>query len=421
MSYKFNFALFLLCFSWHISAQENVIYGPDNRQEINSYSGQEIRSFQAAVALRIDTQNILSLGNGQIRLKLKSLSETYRDGNRPLCEDVRFKEQPALGSCTGFLVAENLLVTAGHCAAMIEDCQDRAWIFGVNLERSGQNLFLEKEIYFCKEIISQRYLKSRSDFAIIELDRKVEAIKPLTFSRVANGESPLNIGDSLFMIGHPLGLPMKIVDEGKVIDTGIDGVTTSLDAFSGNSGSPVFLQNTKVVHGLLVRGEPDFNLNPSRGCFEEVRCLDSNCTGESMTTIDTLKLDEISRLLSQRPMLKTFDQYCQEKHPTTEILRNYFSENDCGELYSNLLMMKRLSLNGLNIEDVAPLASLTLLESISLKNNKISDIYSLRWLNKLKKLNLEGNPIGKNDVQCPSGPHIPFELRFFCAKYVDGE
>ncbi|RPJ76743.1 MAG: hypothetical protein EHM20_07070, partial [Alphaproteobacteria bacterium] len=321
----------------------------------------------------------------------------------------------------GFLVTQDLLVTAGHCAALAEDCQDRGWVFGVNLERSSQNLFLEKEIYFCKEIISQRYLNSRSDFAIIQLDRKVEAVEPLAFSHASNGENPLSVGDSLFMIGHPLVLPMKIVDDGKVMQTGLDGVTTSLDAFSGNSGSPVFLQKTKIVHGILVRGEPDFNYNSSRECFEEVRCMDSSCTGESMTAIDILNLDEVARLLSLRSALKTFDQYCQEKNSTTEILKNYFSENDCAELYLNLLKMKRLSLNNLNIEDVAPLASLIGLESISLKNNKISDIYSLRWLDKLKKLNLEGNPIGKNDVQCPSGPHIPFELRFFCAKYVDGE
>ncbi|RPJ73907.1 MAG: hypothetical protein EHM20_11465, partial [Alphaproteobacteria bacterium] len=101
MTYKFKFAFFLLCFSRFISAEEGVIYGPDNRQEINSYLGQEIKSFQTAVALRVDTQNIVSIGNGQFRLKQKSLNETYRDSNRPLCEDVRFREQAVSGSCTG--------------------------------------------------------------------------------------------------------------------------------------------------------------------------------------------------------------------------------------------------------------------------------------------------------------------------------
>ncbi len=411
-------SLILLCFSSFTSADEGVIYGPDNRQEINSYSNQEIKSFQNAVALRVDTQNVLSAGNGQFTLKQHSLDEGYRNSNRPLCEGVRFKEQVVSGSCTGFLISQDLLVTAGHCAIEQVDCQNRSWIFGVNLEKANKNLFSENEIYFCKEIISQRYLNSRFDFAIIQLDRKVEGVTPLVFSR----NESLSAGDPLFMIGHPLGLPMKIVDDGNIMQNGPGGITTSLDAFGGNSGSPIFSLKTKKVNGILVRGEADFNYNPTRGCFEEVRCTDtSSCAGEYMTAIDILNLDEIERLLSLRAAIKTFDQYCQNKHPTTEILKEHFTQNNCTELYSDLIKMKRLSLNNLNIKDVSPLASLIDLEYLSLKDNQISDAYSLQRLDKLKKLNLEGNPIGKNDIQCPSSPNTPFELKFFCAQYVDGE
>ena len=41
--------------------------------------------------------------------------EGVRSKKMRLCPEVRFSEQKVIGRCTGFLVAPNLLLTAGHC------------------------------------------------------------------------------------------------------------------------------------------------------------------------------------------------------------------------------------------------------------------------------------------------------------------
>jgi len=106
------------------------------------------------------------------------------------------------------------------------------------------------------------------------------------------------------------------------------------------------------------------------------------------------------------------------KHETTEMLKQYFNIQNCDVLFQKLSKTKRLILNQLGIKDVSPLAGLTQLETLSLKENKILDLFPLKSLGQLTKLSLEGNPIGRNDIQCPNGPQVSFELSFFCRNYV---
>jgi hypothetical protein len=62
------------------------------------------------------------------------------------------------------------------------------------------------------------------------------------------------------MIGHPLGLPKKIAFNAQVTDEGLYGqkFLTNLDAFGGNSGSPVFRVSDHKIIGVQVAGKTDF-------------------------------------------------------------------------------------------------------------------------------------------------------------------
>ena len=95
-------------------------------------------------------------------------------------------------------------------------------------------------------------------------------------------------GTALTMIGHPKGLRMK-VDSGVVLadkPSSWDlsrGFLTNLNAFHGNSGSPVW--SSEGVVGLLTDGDKDSVPNSGGdggACYIAFACPEdaSGCTGE---------------------------------------------------------------------------------------------------------------------------------------------
>jgi V8-like Glu-specific endopeptidase len=65
----------------------------------------------------------------------------------------------------------------------------------------------------------------------------------------------------VFVIGHPVGLPLKYAGNAKITDNSPSTYfSANLDTFGGNSGSPVFsmVDGKHIVEGILVRGETDF-------------------------------------------------------------------------------------------------------------------------------------------------------------------
>ena len=70
-------------------------------------------------------------------------------------------------------------------------------------------------------------------------------------------------GDGLTLIGHPAGLPLKIASGGKFLSFQENTFRSDLDAYGGNSGSPIF--NTRslargelLVEGILQGGSDDY-------------------------------------------------------------------------------------------------------------------------------------------------------------------
>ncbi len=97
------------------------------------------------------------------------------------------------------------------------------------------------------------------DYALIRLTKKVTGHKPLPVNR----KNDLEKGDGLFIIGHPMGLPVKIADDSTVRDNSPEShFVADLDSYSGNSGSPVFNAQTRLIEGILVRGDKNFVKTP---------------------------------------------------------------------------------------------------------------------------------------------------------------
>jgi V8-like Glu-specific endopeptidase len=96
-------------------------------------------------------------------------------------------------------------------------------------------------------------------------------LQPLAPTEIASDLRELAVGQSLNMMGHPNGIPLKIDQNGRI--TFLDQsqrsgfFNLSIDAFGGNSGSGIYDQSGKV-RGILVRGRTDYEFNEQRQCNE---------------------------------------------------------------------------------------------------------------------------------------------------------
>ncbi len=268
-----------------------AVFGTDDRVEAISRPNLFLQTKSTAMWVSnvyVTPQSAPAVGVLEtISLDFPSLAE-----NQNLCADEKFAHQPSSPiNCTGFLVASDLLVTAGHCSILEGEiaaeanpyCTDFKWMFNFAADAFGRlpdlSRFPLSDLVGCKKVLyaihnpiyhketdSYTYVK---DFSLIQLDRKVmdHPIIP-----IADKPAPA-VGDSISLIGYPSGLPAKIVT-GSVTETADPNFfRANMTIFGGNSGSPVFNKKGEVI-GILVRQFPesDFVLDPIKNCSRSNVC-----------------------------------------------------------------------------------------------------------------------------------------------------
>jgi hypothetical protein len=123
------------------------------------------------------------------------------------------------------------------------------------------------------------------DYAIVRLDRKSERT-PLKMRILGT----ISKNEQVFLIGHPLGLPLIYAPAAKIIDNSNSiFFKAQVDAFRGNSGSPIFNAKTQLVEGILVRGEEDVETDTIGSCQKYIKYITTSESdkfkGESVTRI----------------------------------------------------------------------------------------------------------------------------------------
>lgn len=233
------------------------VFGLDDRKEVKDADG--VADYVRATAVMIPKKNIKD--NRVYGETLRELL-TYQFGTDKFDSNVKFLDQPTCAYCTGFLIAPDILVTAGHCIKTIEDAQDYVWIFDYTNELKHSKFFgyVEvdpKDIYEVKEVLGAEFENTEDgkvDYSVLRLNRQSER-KPY---RIRTSGKVSAWGD-VTTIGSPTGLPLKIVDNSYVIDnTPKKWFKNSIDGFPGNSGGPVFNENG-FIEGIHVRGAVEYN------------------------------------------------------------------------------------------------------------------------------------------------------------------
>lgn len=269
------------------------VFGTDDRKEVKDAEGYE--DFVRATAVMIHKESIYNDEFYSWSLREKIQNKYGKDIE--ISDDVRFLDQPAIGSCTGFLIAPDILVTAGHCINSLEEANQFVWVFDYTSESefiNDRKLQFEKEnIYEVEEVITSIY-DDNDDYAVLKLKRKSDRAP----YRFRTSGAVLKDG-AINTIGSPKGLPLKFATNATVVDVSqSQWFKSDIDSFPGNSGGPVFDQNG-FIEGILVRGAVtydddwsltgDYYLDSSCNCIKTVTWdsvkYTAGCQSQRITTI----------------------------------------------------------------------------------------------------------------------------------------
>lgn len=141
---------------------------------------------------------------------------------------------------------------------------------------------------------NHKYHLSRmySDWALIEVTQAYPTcIKPaISMVDTFRFSGDIAVKDTVYSIGHGLGLPLKLVHNGHVSRTpkGFPYFECTLGLLGGNSGSPVFCANTHQLVGIYIRGTRKFVYDEKKG-YMIIKNINNAKENQECQLMDELK------------------------------------------------------------------------------------------------------------------------------------
>lgn len=260
-----------------------VVYGADDRVEVFDHPDDDLRRIaQESIVALIPSFRILKEPDGTHSLFGRKLETAYG-----LCSDERFVNQPTAATCSGVLIDDDLVVTAGHCIDAFAPCESYAYVFNYHLDGPDQLAIIrDEDVYSCARVVAhgRPFAGHTPDFAVVQLDRPVEGARSPVSIRPA---TPLDEQESVAMIGFGSGLPAKIDSGGTVADPRaelLDFFVANVDAFAGHSGSATFDSKNRLA-GILIGGlSPDY-VQPDGETCKRVSVYDDSQAAEEIHNI----------------------------------------------------------------------------------------------------------------------------------------
>ena len=297
-----------------VSNSPKVIYGEDDRNSVQIISSEVVKTLAQSTAAMIPNDDVFIKDNRITFPNAKTLEDSIH-----ACPGEKFAKEITPAYCSGFLVTEDILVTAGHCIPSQDACDNNLWVF--DFKSSDGEIIVSKSVYKCVKILDRQFSPwnlHNNDYSVIKLDR-VTGRKFLPIR--TEGDVPADA--SLMIAGHPSGLPLKIAGGAGVRDNSETYFfVANLDSFGGNSGSPVIDLNSGIIEGILVRGDVDYVRDPERECYMSNQIANHEGRGEDVTRITNIDLAAILN------GTHTFEPIQKEESPVSPLPGFGFLEED---------------------------------------------------------------------------------------------
>ncbi len=266
--------------------KSSLIYGDDDRLEHYQLSDSALLDVSDSVAALMPSNMLTRSGS-----RWNIYTGTTLQGSQDVCSSEPYATQPTSAFCTGFVVGEDLIATAGHCVSTA-DCSSTRFVFGYRMDGANnvRSTVNADEVYSCQSVLSRENTGTR-DYALVRVDRPITGRSPLPIRRAGT----IGNNTALVLAGHPSGLPLKVAGGARVRANGnANYFEANVDSYGGNSGSPVFDAAGLTVEGILVRGENDYVRQGS--CYVSNVCPDSGCPGHEGITRTTLFADDVPEI-----------------------------------------------------------------------------------------------------------------------------
>ncbi len=243
---------------------KKLFYGKNDVTAVPSFSvlPAGVRNSAKCVCAIIDTNFMKKNGDGYVLLS--GCLQDKKPLGLELCTNEKFLTEITPCNGTGWAFKSNAIITAEHSALTIDKAQQYYYVFGL-IENTSNVFIPASRVYKAKAMIEKKVEDKDYDFSIIQLDKTIDP----DLIGILKESTQLTTEDTLYMLGHPNGLPIKYTPNGLIFSVTSSSITTNLDAYKGNSGSPVFNSKTHAIEGILIEGDTDFE--PSEeGCAQSV-------------------------------------------------------------------------------------------------------------------------------------------------------